>query len=76
VAEHAPAVEPFITPDEAAEILGKGVDWIYRMCARDEIPSYKIGVSRRLRASELEEWAQRQASGNMGTVTSLEERRR
>ena len=71
-----PAMEPFLTPEQAAEILGVSVDWVYRKASGGEIPSYKLGGKRRLRASDLEEWAAGQRSGRMGTVTSIKERRR
>ena len=76
MAEHAHVIEPYITPEHAAEILGASVDWVYRKCASGEIPSYKFGGKRRLRASELEKWAEGQRSGKIATVTSIEERRR
>ncbi|GAA2230007.1 helix-turn-helix domain-containing protein [Herbiconiux moechotypicola] len=42
-----------ITPTEAAKSLGIGRSTIYELMAAGQIPSVKIGSSRRIRTSDL-----------------------
>lgn len=72
----APSLEPLITPEEAAEILGMSLDWIYQEASAGRIPSYKLGGKRRFRASELEAFIQQAACGRMATVTPIDRERR
>jgi excisionase family DNA binding protein len=55
-------IEPWISVDDLARILGVSTDWVYERAASGELPSYKFGGHRRFRISEVEEWASRCAS--------------
>lgn len=56
-----------ISADQAAEILGVGVNWIYEQASADRLPSYLIGRSRKFRVSELEAFIQDHARGKRPT---------
>ena len=71
MSEPAHQIEPLITREQAAEILGMGVHWVSRQAARGTIPSYKWGHSRRFRASELEAWLAARAEGERETIASV-----
>jgi excisionase family DNA binding protein len=58
----SPNIEPWISVDDLARILGVSADWVYERAASRELPSYKFGGHRRFRISEVEEWASRCAS--------------
>jgi excisionase family DNA binding protein len=58
----SPSIEPWISVDDLARILGVSTDWVYERAASGELPSYKFGGHRRFRLSEVEEWASRCAS--------------
>jgi excisionase family DNA binding protein len=58
----SPSIEPWISVDDLARILGVSTDWVYERAASGELPSYKFGGHRRFRISEVEEWASRCAS--------------
>ena len=55
-------IEPWISVDDLARVLGVSTDWVYERAASGELPSYKFGGHRRFRISEVEEWASRCAS--------------
>ena len=49
-------VEPLMTAHQVAELLGVHENWVYDQAARGELPSYKIGGTRRFRPDELDGW--------------------
>jgi excisionase family DNA binding protein len=51
-----------LTPEEAAEALGVGRSTLYDLLRLQEIPSVKIGRSRRIPVSALREFADRLAT--------------
>lgn len=69
-------VEPLISADEAAGILGVHVNWIYKRVSDGVLRSYRVGHHRKFRPSELEAFIQTLADEKMATVTPLDGRRR
>ncbi|MFN2470978.1 MAG: helix-turn-helix domain-containing protein [Gaiellaceae bacterium] len=66
-----------LTADQLAALLGLSTDWVYERAAAGELPSYKLGASRRFRESEVEAWLQTQHSTPNGRrVASVHELRR
>jgi excisionase family DNA binding protein len=51
-----------LTPEEAAEALGVGRSTLYDLLRLQEIPSVKIGRSRRIPVSALRDFAERLAT--------------
>ena len=51
-----------LTPEEAAEALGVGRSTVYDLMRLQEIPSVKIGRSRRIPVSALRDFAERLAT--------------
>ncbi len=49
-------MEPMLTAREVADFLGVHENWVYDRAASGELPSYKIGATRRFRQAELEDW--------------------
>lgn len=49
----------FVSIDGAALYLGMGRRFVEELIAKREVPSFKFGRSRRIRLSDLEEWASR-----------------
>jgi excisionase family DNA binding protein len=45
-----------LTAREVADYLGLRENWVYDHAMTGELPSYKIGGSRRFRRSEVERW--------------------
>lgn len=48
-----------LTPEEAAEVLSLGRTTVYRLLAREVLPSVKIGASRRIPFVALIEYVDR-----------------
>src|SRR5262249_12735600 len=48
-----PPADPLIDAHEVARILGVSENWVYDRAAHGELPSYKIGRTRKFRASEV-----------------------
>ena len=53
-----------MTAREVADFLGLHENWVYDRAVAGDLPSYKIGGTRRFRQAEIEDWlaAQRQPS--------------
>ena len=53
-----------MTAKQVADFLGLHENWVYDHAVAGDLPSYKIGATRRFIRTEIEEWlaAQRQAS--------------
>jgi excisionase family DNA binding protein len=49
----------FVSIEAAALYLGMGRRFVEELLATREIPSYKFGRSRRVRLTDLEDWASR-----------------
>jgi excisionase family DNA binding protein len=58
---HGDDVAPklLLTPEEAAEVLSLGRTTVYRLLAREALPSVKIGASRRIPFVALREYVDR-----------------
>jgi excisionase family DNA binding protein len=56
-------VEPMMTARQVAEFLGLHENWVYDRASSGDLPSYKLGGTRRFRREEIEAWltAQRDA---------------
>jgi excisionase family DNA binding protein len=53
------AASGFVSIEGASRYLGVGRRFVEELVARREVPSYKFGRCRRIRLSELEDWASR-----------------
>ncbi len=49
--------EPFVDIRTAAQFLGVKRSWLYEQVRLGKVPSFKFGIFRRFRLSELERWA-------------------
>jgi excisionase family DNA binding protein len=49
-------MESMMTVRQVAELLGVHENWVYDQAASGELPSYKIGGTRRFDANELRDW--------------------
>ena len=49
-------MESMLTARQVAELLGVHENWVYDLAARGELPSYKIGGSRRFVREEVFGW--------------------
>ena len=49
-------MESMMTAREVAELLGVHENWVYDQAANGELPSYKIGGTRRFDPDELRGW--------------------
>ena len=53
-------MESMMTVRQVAELLGVHENWVYDQAANGELPSYKIGGSRRFDPEELHDWIEQQ----------------
>ena len=49
-------MESMLTARQVAELLGVHENWVYDQAANGELPSYKIGGTRRFDPDELRGW--------------------
>jgi excisionase family DNA binding protein len=49
-------MESMLTARQVAELLGVHENWVYDMAASGELPSYKIGGTRRFDRDEIRGW--------------------
>ena len=49
-------MEPMLTARQVAELLGVHENWVYDLAASGELPSYKLGGTRRFDPQELRAW--------------------
>ena len=49
-----------LTARQVAELLGVHENWVYDHAASGDLPSYKIGGSRRFDPEELRDWIEQQ----------------
>jgi len=49
-------MESMLTARQVAELLGVHENWVYEMAASGELPSYKIGGTRRFDRDEIRGW--------------------
>jgi excisionase family DNA binding protein len=49
-------MESMMTVRQVAELLGVHENWVYDQAASGELPSYKIGGTRRFDPDELRDW--------------------
>jgi excisionase family DNA binding protein len=55
-ADQEVALEALLTARQVAEYLGLRENWVYDRAIAGDLPSYKLGGSRRFRSSEIEAW--------------------
>ena len=66
-------MESMMTARQVAELLGVHENWVYDQAASGELPSYKIGGTRRFDPDELRGWiaehreAEREAAASRAT---------
>ena len=53
-------MESMLTARQVAELLGVHENWVYDHAASGDLPSYKIGGSRRFDPEELHDWIEQQ----------------
>jgi len=53
-------MESMLTARQVAELLGVHENWVYDHAASGDLPSYKIGGSRRFDPEELRDWIEQQ----------------
>lgn len=53
---HKSDVEPFVTVDTVARLLGVPRSFVYEKAAAGELPCYRAGRYLRFRVSEVERW--------------------
>src|SRR5438093_13112519 len=58
--EEGRAMESMLTARQVAELLGVHENWVYDHAASGDLPSYKIGGSRRFDPEELRDWIEQQ----------------
>jgi excisionase family DNA binding protein len=49
-------MESMLTAHQVAELLGVHENWVYEMAASGELPSYKLGGTRRFDRDEVHGW--------------------
>ena len=71
-------MESMMTVRQVAELLGVHENWVYDQAASGELPSYKIGGTRRFDREELRSWIaeQREPERNARRETGASARRR
>ena len=52
-------MERMLTVREVADFLGVHENWVYDRAVAGELPSYKIGATRRFLRAELDSWLHR-----------------
>jgi excisionase family DNA binding protein len=57
---HLPGAKVLVSVDEAAELLSVGRTVVYRLVARNEVRSIKVGRTRRIVVASLHEYVGRQ----------------
>ena len=63
-------MEPMMSVRQVAEFLGLHENWVYDRAASGDLPSYKLGGTRRFRREDIEAWltAQRGARAAVPVV--------
>lgn len=56
------ALEPLLTVEQVAELLGLETDYVYRQAQAGKIPSKKIGKYRRFQPAKLQIWLEKKIS--------------
>lgn len=54
-----------LTPEEVAKYLGVHKNTVYNLCKSGEIPSFKVGNSRRIRTEKLCEYIKSQEGDSL-----------
>ena len=49
-------MERMLTAREVADVLGVHENWVYDRAVGGELPSYKIGATRRFIRAEIDDW--------------------
>lgn len=57
-----PTLEPLLSVEEVAKILGLETDYVYRQAQAGKIPSKKIGKYRKFQPSKIQSWLEKKNS--------------
>lgn len=59
-------MESMLTARQVAELLGVHENWVYDHAASGDLPSYKIGGTRRFDPEELHDWIEQRRENGRG----------
>jgi excisionase family DNA binding protein len=59
-------MESMLTARQVAELLGVHENWVYDHAASGDLPSYKIGGTRRFDRDEVQHWIEQQRDNGRG----------
>jgi excisionase family DNA binding protein len=65
-ADQIPSIDPLLTAEEVAEVVGVRVDYIWALCRANEIPHLCFGRVKRFRRSAVSEWLEKREQGKPG----------
>jgi excisionase family DNA binding protein len=68
-------MESMLTAREVAELLGVHENWVYDHAASGDLPSYKIGGTRRFDREEIRRWIEQHRENGREPKPKLPERR-
>jgi excisionase family DNA binding protein len=69
------AMESLMSARQVAELLGVHENWVYDQATRGDLPSYKIGGTRRFDPDDLRGWLAEHREGRSETLRSSPARR-
>lgn len=64
-ADQGPGLDPLLTADQVAEVVGVRVDYIWALCRADEIPHLRFGRVKRFRRSAIVAWLEQREEGQV-----------
>lgn len=64
--EPVEGLDPLLSADQVAQIVGVGVDYIWALCRANEIPHLRFGRVKRFRRSAIHQWLERREQGQRG----------
>ncbi len=63
--EQVAGLDPLLSADEVAQVVGVRVDYIWALCRANEIPHLCFGRVKRFRRSAIMEWLERREQGEL-----------
>jgi excisionase family DNA binding protein len=64
-ADEIPNIDPLLTAEEVAEVVGVRIDYIWALCRANEIPHLRFGRVKRFRRSAVMNWLERREQGQL-----------
>jgi excisionase family DNA binding protein len=58
-------LDPLLTADQVAQLVGVRVDYIWALCRANEIPHLRFGRFKRFRRSAILEWLEQREQGSV-----------